>query len=142
MSDVCEIGRSSETDSSEQLLQGVLYLTLVSIPIVFKQIYGFNTGEAGLVYITQTLGSAIGIIADGYCNRLYLKNVAKRGPEARLFTAFVGGVCVPLGAFIYAFTAYPQCHWIGCCVGITILCTFVRSRTPPSFPDLVPPLQT
>ncbi|GAA5922095.1 MFS transporter [Sporobolomyces koalae] len=102
---------------------GVLYLTLVSIPLVFGQIYHFDTGESGLVYIAQTLGSTIGLAADWYCNRLYLKNVAQRGPEARLYTAFVGGVCVPLGAFIYAFTAFPQCHWIGTCIGITILYT-------------------
>ncbi|GAA5951045.1 hypothetical protein JCM3765_004662 [Sporobolomyces pararoseus] len=100
---------------------GVLYLTLVSIPLVFGEIYQFNTGESGLVYLTQTFGSTIGYACDWYCNKLYLKNVAKRGPEARLYTAFVGGVCVPLGAFIYCFTSYPQCHWMGACVGITIL---------------------
>jgi hypothetical protein len=77
---------------------GVLYLTLVSIPLVFGQIYGFSTGESGLIYLTQTLGSTIGFGCDWYCNKLYLKNVGKKGPEARLYTAFVGGICVPLGA--------------------------------------------
>ncbi|GAA5896292.1 MFS transporter [Sporobolomyces salmoneus] len=100
---------------------GVLYLTLVSIPLVFGEIYHFNTGESGLVYLTQVFGSTLGFACDWYCNKLYLKNVGKRGPEARLYTAFVGGTCVPIGAFIYAFTAFSQCHWIGTCVGITIL---------------------
>lgn len=120
-------------------------MTLVSIPLVFTEVYNFTLGQSGLVYICQFLGSTIGFGCDWYCNKLYLKNVAKKGPEARLYTAFVGGVCVPLGlstshtqavpfraradlsfsslgAFIYCFTAYPQCHWMGTCVGITILC--------------------
>lgn len=65
----------------------MLYLCLVSIPLVFGRIYGFSTGESGLVYITQTIGSTIGLVFDLYCNRLYIKNVAKRGPEARLYSA-------------------------------------------------------
>ncbi|GAA5900772.1 hypothetical protein JCM5296_004891 [Sporobolomyces johnsonii] len=102
---------------------GVLYLCLVSIPLVFGRIYGFSTGESGLVYITQTIGSTIGLVFDHYCNRLYLKNVAKRGPEARLYSAFGGGILVPLGSFIYVFTSYPQCHWSGPAIGVVILYT-------------------
>ncbi|GAA5943732.1 hypothetical protein JCM1841_002539 [Sporobolomyces salmonicolor] len=102
---------------------GVLYLCLVSIPLVFGRIYGFSTGESGLVYITQTIGSTIGLVFDLYCNRLYIKNVAKRGPEARLYSAFGGGVLVPLGSFIYVFTSYPECHWSGPAIGVVILYT-------------------
>ncbi|BGP36441.1 hypothetical protein JCM10450v2_000341 [Rhodotorula kratochvilovae] len=100
---------------------GVLYLFLVSIPYVFGRVYHFNTGESGVVYITQFIGSVIGMIIDQYCMRLYHRNVAKRGPEARLYTAFVGGVAVPLGAFIFCFTAYPHVHWIAPTIGIVIL---------------------
>ncbi|GAA6059611.1 hypothetical protein JCM10212_005110 [Sporobolomyces blumeae] len=102
---------------------GVLYLCLVSIPIVFERIYRFNTGEAGLLYITQTIGSTLGLIVDYYCDKLYQKNVAKRGPEARLYTAFVGGILVPLGSYLYAFTSYPQVPWIAPAIGIVVLYT-------------------
>ncbi|GAA5941346.1 hypothetical protein JCM3775_001548 [Rhodotorula graminis] len=100
---------------------GVLYLFLVSIPYVFTKVYGFSTGEAGLIYITQFLGGIIGIVVDRYCQRLYHANVAKRGPEARLYTAFVGGVCVPVGAFIFCFTSYSFVHWMAPTIGITVL---------------------
>ncbi|GAA5997302.1 MFS transporter [Rhodotorula paludigena] len=100
---------------------GVLYLFLVSIPYVYSRVYGFSTGECGLVYITQFIGSAIGMAYDQYCMKFYHRNVAKRGPEARMYSAFGGGLCVPVGAFIFCFTAYPQCHWIGSCIGVVIL---------------------
>lgn len=87
---------------------------------------------------------------DQYCMKFYHRNVAKRGPEARMYSACAsirsasagvrmrslrdtdhvsfcavgGGLCVPVGAFIFCFTAYPQCHWIGSCIGVVILCTF------------------
>ncbi|GAA5994674.1 hypothetical protein JCM5350_000375 [Sporobolomyces pararoseus] len=34
---------------------GVMYLELVSIPLVYREIYSFSIGESGLVYITQIL---------------------------------------------------------------------------------------
>lgn len=105
-------------------------LFLVSIPYVFGRIYEFNTGECGMIYVTQFIGSVIGMSMDQYCMRLYRANVAKRGPEARLYTAFVGGVCVPVGAFIFCFTAYPHVHWMAPTIGIVILCAF--PSTPPS----------
>ncbi|POY70315.1 hypothetical protein BMF94_6595 [Rhodotorula taiwanensis] len=110
----------------------VLYLFLVSIPYVYGRIFNFNTGEAGLVYITQFLGSCIGMAYDKYCARLYRANVDKRGPEARLYTAFGGGVCVPIGAFIFCFTSYKSVHWMGSCIGVVILyigmfCTYLTA---------------
>ncbi|GAA5972660.1 hypothetical protein JCM11641_002963 [Rhodosporidiobolus odoratus] len=103
------------------LTWGVLYLFLVAVPIVYGQVYGFNIGESGLVYFTQFLGSAIGLAFDAYCARYYHRNVGKRGPEARLYSAFGGGVCVPIGAFIFCFTTYSNVHWIASAIGMTIL---------------------
>ncbi|BGP12470.1 hypothetical protein JCM10213v2_000387 [Rhodosporidiobolus nylandii] len=100
---------------------GVLYLFLVAIPLVYGRLWGFNTGECGLIYITQTIGSALGFAYDQYCMRYYHANVARRGPEARLYSAFGGGLCVPIGAFIFCFTSYGHLHWIGSAIGITIL---------------------
>ncbi|GAA5866346.1 hypothetical protein JCM3774_006624 [Rhodotorula dairenensis] len=110
----------------------VLYLFLVSIPYVYGRIFHFNTGEAGVVYITQFIGSCIGMAYDQYCGRFYRRNVEKRGPEARLYTAFGAGLCVPIGSFIFCFTAYPHVHWIGSCIGVAILyigmyCTYLTA---------------
>lgn len=124
--------------------QGVMYIELVSVPLVFQEIYGFNTGQSGLVYITQTIGSFVGFGIEAYCNRLYRRHEARKGPEARLFTAcectsigrqgltcwadhfleekVFGGVLFPIGCWIYAFSSYPQVHWIVPAIGLTFLC--------------------
>ena len=50
-----------------------------------------------------------------------------------LFPAVGGGVCVPVGAFIFCFTAYAHVHWIGSCIGVVILCEFrlsAQTRSP------------
>uniref|UniRef100_A0A0K3CDZ5 BY PROTMAP: gi/472587111/gb/EMS24610.1/ MFS polyamine transporter [Rhodosporidium toruloides NP11] gi/647394703/emb/CDR35936.1/ RHTO0S01e10528g1_1 [Rhodosporidium toruloides] n=1 Tax=Rhodotorula toruloides TaxID=5286 RepID=A0A0K3CDZ5_RHOTO len=99
----------------------LLHLFLVSIPTVYKGVFGFNTGQAGLVYMGQFVGGSLGMIFDRYCERFYQRNVAKRGPEARLYSAFGGGIFLPVGAFIFCFTSYPQCHWMGSVVGVVIL---------------------
>lgn len=38
----------------------VLYLLLVSIPIVYAKVYNFNTGQIGLVYLSQAAGTVVG----------------------------------------------------------------------------------
>lgn len=64
-----------------------MYLELVSIPLTYREVYNFSLGQAGLVYITQVIGSFLGFGIEGYCGRLYQRHVARRGSEARLYTA-------------------------------------------------------
>ena len=94
-----------------------LYLLLESIAGVFADVYGFSIGQAGLVFISEIIGATLGLIIDHFCNKLYLKTVDKRGPEARLYTAMAGGICFPVGAWIYAWTTFPDVHWIAPCIG-------------------------
>ncbi|KAM0793367.1 hypothetical protein ACM66B_000822 [Microbotryomycetes sp. NB124-2] len=99
----------------------LLYMLLVAIPIVLRGTYGFSIGQAGLAFTSQVIGSGLGLVIDHYCEKLYHRKVAKRGPEARLYQAMVGGLMIPVGAAIFSFTAYPHVHWIACLIGVTIL---------------------
>ncbi|GAA5874285.1 hypothetical protein JCM8547_007553 [Rhodosporidiobolus lusitaniae] len=101
----------------------VLYLSLVSIPIIYKTIYGFSNGATGLIYISQVVGIFIGVGFDRLCNILYMRHVAKKGPEARLYTGLGAAIFVPIGSFFWAFTTYPQVHWLVPCIGMAILYT-------------------
>ncbi|GAA5951047.1 hypothetical protein JCM3765_004663 [Sporobolomyces pararoseus] len=102
---------------------GVMYLELVSVPLVYREIYNFSIGQSGLVYITQVLGSLGGFGLEFYCSRLYQRNVAKRGSEARLFTAFFGAVFFPVGCWIYGMTARPAVHFVVPAIGLVLLYT-------------------
>ncbi|KAK9894773.1 MFS general substrate transporter [Cystobasidium minutum MCA 4210] len=99
----------------------VLYLLLVAIPIVYARVYHFNTGQIGLIYLSQAVGTILGAGVTVWTNRLYHKNVAKRGAEARLYSGMVGGVCLPVGSWIFAWGSMPSVHWIVPSIGIGII---------------------
>ena len=48
------------------------------------------------------------------------KNVATRGPEARLYAAMFAAILFPAGMFIYAWCTFPSVHWISLVIGVTV----------------------
>jgi len=104
----------------------MLYCLLESIPYVFQKIYGFNTGELGLAFISMVIGTLIGFVFNLFVQKgLYRQNFPRIGAEARLYSACLAGVLFLVGAFIYAWTSYPQVHWIAPLIGVTIITTGV-----------------
>ena len=98
-----------------------MYLLLLSISIVYSEVYGFNLGEIGLTYVSQVIGSCLAMPICVYCDKIYRKRVAAEGPEARMYAGMVGGILVSTGAWIFAWTTYPTVHWIVPLVGVSIL---------------------
>jgi hypothetical protein len=109
------------TDYLGEFTGGVLYLLLLSIPIVYSQVYGFNLGQIGVIYVSQIIGSCLAMPISLSCDRLYRQRVATEGPEARMYVGMVGGILVSIGAWIFAWTTYPTVHWVVPLVGVTIL---------------------
>ncbi|KZT53006.1 MFS general substrate transporter [Calocera cornea HHB12733] len=105
---------------------GMLYCLLESIPYVFQTIYGFNTGELGLAFLSMVVGVLIGWAFNLFVQeRAYRRNFGRIGAEARLYSACLAGILFPLGAFIYAWTSYPHVHWIAPLIGVTIITTAI-----------------
>jgi hypothetical protein len=100
---------------------GVLYLLLLSIPIVYRDVYGFNLGQVGLTYISQIIGSSLAMPISLYCDKLYRRHVATVGPEARMYAGMIGGLLVTIGAWIWAWTSWQSIHWLVPLIGVTIL---------------------
>ncbi|KAL8284121.1 hypothetical protein RQP46_004870 [Phenoliferia psychrophenolica] len=101
---------------------GVLYLTLEAVPLVMVGVYGFNSGQTGLVFFGVVVAAGIGFLTNLYQEKLYQKHVKARGPEARLYASCVGGLLFPAGIFIFAFSQ-GRGHWIGPAIGLTICFT-------------------
>ncbi|GAA5858755.1 hypothetical protein JCM8547_004973 [Rhodosporidiobolus lusitaniae] len=99
---------------------GCLYLLVEAVPLIFGNVYGFNQGQVGLVFYSVVVASFIGFGASFYQDKLYRENVAKRGPEARLYASLIGGLVFPAGAFILAFSQ-GRGHWMGPVVGLTMV---------------------
>ncbi|KAH7885788.1 major facilitator superfamily domain-containing protein [Phlebopus sp. FC_14] len=99
---------------------GVLFCLIDSVSPVFESLYKFNDGQSGMVFSAIVVGSFLGLGANMYQDKLYQQNVARKGPEARLYLTCVVAVLFPLSMFMYAWTTSPQIHWIWPVIALTI----------------------
>jgi hypothetical protein len=100
----------------------ILYGFFAAFPAVFEGIYDFNTGESGLVFIAIAVGNVIGYSVFVLIDRLTFRplvlaakargDAAAIAPEARLYSALLGGFLLPIALFWFAWTARPSIHWI------------------------------
>ncbi|KAH7924150.1 MFS general substrate transporter [Leucogyrophana mollusca] len=100
---------------------GVVFCLVESISPEFESLYGFDVGETGTIFVTLMLGSFIGFIANTYWQEaMYRKHYARKAQEARLYLPCVAALLLPIGMFIYSWTASPNVHWIAPMVGLTV----------------------
>lgn len=104
---------------------GILFLFQSSIPLVFGELYGFNTFQSTLVELALSIGVVIATIINPVQDRLYFKS-AKRNqeapgkpiPEARLYFAVPGSLIFTAGLFWYGWGSYASLPWIVPALGI------------------------
>ncbi|KAK2882506.1 hypothetical protein FQN49_000272 [Arthroderma sp. PD_2] len=99
------------------IVYNYLYLCFTTFPRVFGEQYGFGSGASGLATLGIGIGSVFGVFfCGGVSDKLSAYLTKKHGgptkPEYRLPTIVIGGVCVPIGLFWYAWTAENKLHWI------------------------------
>ncbi|KAF5026756.1 hypothetical protein F66182_1175 [Fusarium sp. NRRL 66182] len=98
------------------ILFGTLYMLFGAYPVVFQVERGWSAGNGGLAFIGVAVGMLSAIPAMAVINRWYVK-AAERAkgepvpPEARLPGCMLGGICVPVGMFWFAWTTYTSVHW-------------------------------
>jgi hypothetical protein len=109
------------------IVYGTLYMFFAAIPIVFEGSRGWNEGLAGLPFVGVTIGVILATVLSGVDNKRYVRlseTMAAKGaavePEARLSTAMVGSIILPIGLFLFAWTTYPSVHWIAPVIGALI----------------------
>jgi DHA1 family multidrug resistance protein-like MFS transporter len=106
------------------LIYGIFYSFFEAFPLVYNVMYGFNLGELGLTFLSVTVGVIISIT--WYWWYIYyrvepdIRNNGLGEPERRLIPALVVTFFVPIGLFIFGWTANPDIHWIVSCIGIVI----------------------
>lgn len=98
------------------VLLGILYLFFGAFPLIFENNHGFTQSQTGLTFIGLFIGMIVGIMCDSLWKRNYDRLVRNNDgvsePEFRLPPCIVGGVIVPIALIGFAFTTYPQVHWI------------------------------
>jgi MFS family permease len=111
------------------IVYGYLYLLFTTFPIVFEATYHFDTGTVGLTYLGLGVGSLLGLtIFAALSDRLIKSKTAKAQtesdssdpsapraqmkPEYRLPFLIPGAFLIPIGLFMYGWTAQHHVHWI------------------------------
>jgi len=109
----------------------VLYLTFGSVFYVFSNVYDWNVEPSGRVFVAMIVGSGIATVI-GICQEKLLKlsdwqpgskspsrfwAMMRRRftvdvPESRLYFTCVTATFLPIGLFVFGFTARPDAHWM------------------------------
>ncbi|KAF2176732.1 cycloheximide resistance protein [Zopfia rhizophila CBS 207.26] len=105
---------------------GYMYLLFTTFPRIFEGQYGFLEKSVGLTYLGVGIGSFVGLFFTGaFSDRvvaaLTKRNGGKPEPEYRLPAMLIGSLLLPIGLFIYAWTAEEKVHWIAPIIGTAVL---------------------
>lgn len=108
------------------VVYGYQYLMFSSITVVFTEQYHFASNLVGLVFLGFAIGSIIGIPFIGLTSDRAIKRQmeidgGKPEPEARITLVPIGGVLLPIGLFVYGWTAEYNVHWIAPIIGLGII---------------------
>lgn len=105
---------------------GVFYTFFEVFPLVFPVFYGFNLGQTGLTFLSCLIGVILGLSAYfAYLQFYMVPDNIKHGfreQEHRLVPAIIGSFLLPIGLFIFAWTARSSIHWVVPLVGVGIFC--------------------
>jgi DHA1 family multidrug resistance protein-like MFS transporter len=105
------------------LLYGILFIWFESFPLVFDDIYGFDSGQQGLAFLGIFVGGIITVplfllwIKHGIVPR-FTKPTFK--PEMVLPPTFLGSVSLPICLFWYGWSARESVHWIVPIIGSSL----------------------
>ncbi|KAJ5469346.1 Efflux pump vrtL [Penicillium diatomitis] len=108
-------------------IYGLMYLVLSTFPVLWtsKAYYNESIGIGGLNYISLGLGFFLGSqicapLNDRIYRRLKATNNGVGRPEFRVPLMGIGAFLVPVGLFIYGWTAQTHCHWIAPNIGTVL----------------------
>jgi DHA1 family multidrug resistance protein-like MFS transporter len=106
------------------LFYGIYYTFFEVFPMIFPSSYGFNPGEVGLAFLSCQVGAGLGLlIYFAYLHWYMIPDNLKNGlrqQEHRLVPAILGSSLIPIGLFIFGWTARASIHWIVPLIGVVI----------------------
>lgn len=106
------------------LVYSIIYLWFEAFPIVFVQTFHFPLITAGATFISIIIGVLLGALF--YCFYVYYKltkpllNGQMVHPEIVVPAMIVGAVVMPIGIFIFGWTASADLHWFPPLIGSTM----------------------
>ncbi|KAI9831972.1 MAG: hypothetical protein M1826_002700 [Phylliscum demangeonii] len=120
------------------LCYAIFYSFFDSIPLAFgpgPSGYGFNVGETGLAFLSVTVGVVTSLcVYLAYLWFVVEPGIRKHGlqaPEKRLIPGLFVSFLLPIGLFLFGWTARPSIHWIVPLIGVSLIsaCIFIIFQT-------------
>ncbi|KAL2054076.1 hypothetical protein ABVK25_005615 [Lepraria finkii] len=106
-------------------IYGLIYLVLSTFPGLWETQYGESVSVGGLNYISLGVGFFLCTQTCGPMNDRIYRHLKKRNnntgrPEFRIPLMVPGSLLIPIGLFIYGWTAQYKTHWIGPNIGAAV----------------------
>ncbi|KAJ9615270.1 spermine transporter [Cladophialophora chaetospira] len=97
------------------LIYAMLYAFFFAYPVIFGELYGYNDGQIGLMFIPIVIGAGFALLATPQFEKKFKRTCTTRSPTAedRLFGAMVGAPFIPISLFILGATSYRHIIWVG-----------------------------
>jgi hypothetical protein len=105
---------------------GILYLLITTFSYVYSGVYNFGEGTVGLAFLPAGIGMMIGVVGFGLLSDTMVKRKQAQGhehkPEIRIspLLTIPCGLTLPVGLFIYGWTADKGVFWIVPMIGVVI----------------------
>ncbi|KAF4965624.1 hypothetical protein FSARC_6611 [Fusarium sarcochroum] len=94
----------------------VLYIMLAAVPTMFMQVYGFTLSMADATFTSACVGSILatlaGIYQEQHISLLPINTSDTSSPERRLYFSCVESLLLPIGLFMFGWSATASVHWI------------------------------
>ncbi|KAI0179383.1 MFS multidrug transporter [Hypoxylon sp. FL1284] len=116
------------------VVYGYLYLVMTTITSVFESVYQFSSSVVGLSFLGLGLGCVIGVFVCRSTLDLWVRRHSKTAqmrPEQRLPPVIFGGFILPIGLFMYGWTAEAHVQYMAPIVATGILGVGLVSTTIP-----------
>ncbi|KAH8887268.1 putative MFS multidrug transporter [Thozetella sp. PMI_491] len=112
----------------------ILYLGLAAIPLVYMDIYGFSLANTNATFTSSCVGAVLSTVISVYQDvwldrRGIIHHKLKLpldSPERRLYFSCLEAILLPVGLFLFGWTAQPTMHWVlpSIAVGISTMGIF------------------
>jgi multidrug resistance protein len=105
---------------------GILYLLITTFSYVYSGVYHFGPGTVGLSFLPAGIGMMIGVVGFGLLSDNMVKRKQAQGiqhkPEIRIspILTIPCGLTLPIGLFLYGWTADKGVFWIVPMIGVVI----------------------
>lgn len=97
------------------LIYSMLYAFFFAYPVIFGDLYNYNDGQIGLMFIPILIGAGFALLVTPLIEKQFKKvcNARDPTPEDRLIAALLGAPFIPIAFFLLGATSFKHIIWVG-----------------------------